>query len=69
MSDAVYKLIEVVGTSPKSSDDAIRNAIEKASQSLDHLGWYEVIEQRGHITDGQVTHFQVTLKIGFRLDD
>lgn len=68
MSEHVYKLIEVVGSSTQSSDDAIRNAIEKASESLDHMGWFQVTDTRGHIENGGVAHFQVTLKIGFRLD-
>lgn len=68
MNDTVYKMIEVVGTSSVSSDDAIRNAVDKAAQSLDHISWYEVIQQRGHINDGEISHFQVTLKLGFRLD-
>ncbi|WP_207061257.1 dodecin [Motiliproteus sp. SC1-56] len=68
MSDHVYKMIEVVGSSTQSSDDAIRNAISKAASSVDHMGWFQVVETRGHIQDGGVAHFQVTLKIGFRLD-
>ena len=68
MSDHVYKTIEVTGSSSSSSDDAIRTAITKASESVHNLNWFEVIETRGHITDGQVSHWQVTLKIGFRLD-
>jgi len=69
MSNHVYKLIEVVGTSEKSTDEAIRNAIAKASQTLTHLDWFEVMETRGHIVNGEVAHFQVALKIGFRLED
>ncbi|MEH6471075.1 MAG: dodecin [Halopseudomonas sp.] len=69
MSDHTYKLLEVVGSSPDSSDQAIRNAIATASKSLDHIGWFEVVETRGHIENGQVGHFQVTVKIGFRLND
>ncbi|PJE78582.1 Dodecin [invertebrate metagenome] len=65
----VYKITEVVGTSTVSSDDAIRNAIAAASISLKNLGWYEVIEHRGHIENGEIAHFQVTVKIGFRLED
>jgi len=68
MSDHVYKMVEVVGSSPQSSDQAIRNAVAKASESLDHIGWFQVVETRGHVEDGEVAHFQVTLKIGFRLD-
>lgn len=68
MSEHTYKLVEVVGSSPDSSDQAIRNAIAKASDSLEHIGWFEVLESRGHVKDGQVAHFQVVLKVGFRLD-
>lgn len=69
MSEHVYKLIEVVGSSPESSDAAIQNAIAKASKNVKNLNWFEVIETRGHIVDGAVGHYQVTLKIGFRLED
>ncbi len=69
MSDHVYKLIEVVGSSAESSDAAINNAIAKASEKIQNLNWFEVIETRGHIVDGKVGHYQVTLKIGFRLED
>ncbi|HSG21410.1 MAG TPA: dodecin [Azonexus sp.] len=68
MSDHVYKLIEVVGSSNASTDDAIRNAIEVAAKTIRHIDWFEVIETRGHITDGRIAHFQVTVKLGFRLD-
>lgn len=69
MSDHVYKLIEVVGSSENSSDEAIRNAVAKASKTLTHLDWFEVVESRGHIVNGKIAHFQVTVKIGFRLED
>ena len=69
MSSHVYKLIELVGTSPTSTDDAIRNAIRKASVTVKHIDWYQVVEARGHVRDGQVAHFQVSLKIGFRAED
>jgi flavin-binding protein dodecin len=68
MSDNVYKVIEIVGSSSKSSDEAIERAITKASESLHNLDWFEVVETRGHIVDGKVAHYQVKLKIGFRLD-
>ena len=68
MSDHTYKLVEVVGSSPESSDQAIRNAISKASESLNNIGWFEVLETRGHVKDGEVAHYQVVLKVGFRLD-
>jgi flavin-binding protein dodecin len=69
MSAHTYKVIELVGSSPVSSDDAIQSAIAKAAQTLHHLNWFEVIETRGHIVDGKVAHFQVTLKVGFRIED
>lgn len=68
MSDHVYKMIEIVGTSTQSSDDAIATAIAKASGSLHHLNWFEVQQIRGNIVDGKIKHYQVTLKVGFLLD-
>lgn len=68
MSDHVYKLVEIVGSSSEGTDQAIRNAIAKASETLDHIGWFQVAETRGHVEDGEVAHFQVVLKVGFRLD-
>ncbi len=62
-----YKVVEVVGSSDKGSDEAVRNAIAEASDSLHHLAWFEVVSQRGHIEGGKVAHFQVALKIGFRI--
>jgi flavin-binding protein dodecin len=69
MPNRVYKLVEIVGTSPVSTDDAIRNAIAKASKTLSHLDWFQVVETRGQIVDGKVAHYQVVLKVGFRLED
>jgi flavin-binding protein dodecin len=69
MSHHVYKLLEVVGTSPTGTDDAIRNAIETAAKTIRHIDWFEVLETRGQVAQGKVAHFQVTLKIGFRLED
>ena len=69
MADHVYKKVELVGSSSEGSDQAIQNALEKASQSLRHMDWFEVKEIRGHIVDGKVGHYQVTLMVGFRLDD
>ncbi len=69
MPDHIYKVLEIVGSSTVSSDDAIRNAIEKAGQTVRHMNWFQVVEQRGHIADGKVAHFQVVLKVGFRLED
>jgi len=68
MSDHVYKLVEIVGSSNASSDDAIRNAVETAAKTLRRIDWFQVVETRGHVTDGKVAHFQVTLKVGFRLE-
>lgn len=69
MSDHTYKIIELVGSSTSSSDDAIHSAIERASKTLRHMDWFEVVETRGHLQDGKVAHFQVKLKIGIRLED
>jgi dodecin len=69
MSDHVYKTVEVTGSSTESSDDAIRKAVAKASQSLRRLEWFTVEEVRGHLHEGAVAHWQVTAKIGFRLED
>ena len=67
--DHTYRVTEIVGSSPESLDRAIRNAIARANETLRHLDWFEVTEVRGHIVDGQVGHFQVTVKVGFRLED
>lgn len=69
MADRVYKLIELVGSSRSGTDDAIRNAIETAGKSVRHIDWFEVVETRGHVQDGKVAHWQVTLKVGFTLED
>lgn len=63
-----YKIIEVVGSSGQGSDDAVRNAVREAGRTLGNLDWFEVIEQRGHIDGDEVAHFQVTLKLGFRIE-
>lgn len=68
MSDHVYKKIEIVGSSKVGIDDAIRNAVATAAESIRHIDWFEVVDTRGHVVDGKVEHFQVTLKIGFRLE-
>ena len=68
MSDHVYKTLEVVGSSPDGISQAINNAVDKASQTLRNISWFEVLHVRGHI-DGGVSHYQVTVKIGFRLED
>ena len=69
MSNHIYKKIELVGSSPNSIEEAVQNAIAKASQSLRNLRWFEVIETRGQIEDGRVAHWQVTLKVGFTLEN
>ena len=68
MSAHTYKVIELVGSSPTSSDEAVRNAIARASETLKHLDWFELVETRGHLVDGKIAHFQVKLKVGFRLE-
>jgi hypothetical protein len=69
MSDHVYKSVEITGTSPDSVQTAIDNAIAKASQTLRNLDWFEVVGIRGQIADGRTAHYQVTMKLGFRLED
>jgi len=69
MSDHIYRVTEIVGSSPESLQQAIRNGVARASQTLRNVEWFEVSEIRGQIADGDVAHFQVGLKVGFRLDD
>ena len=69
MSSRTYRVTEIVGTSPDGVDQAIKNGIERASQTIRHLDWFEVTEIRGHIREGQVDHVQVGMKVGFRLED
>ena len=69
MADHIYRIAEIVGTSPDGVDAAIRNAVSRASQTLRNVDWFEMTEVRGHLADGQVADWQVTVKIGFRLDD
>jgi flavin-binding protein dodecin len=69
MSSHVYKSIELTGSSTKSIEDAIEGAIAKASKSVRNLQWFEVIETRGHIADGKVAHYQVSMKVGFTLEE
>ena len=69
MSDHVYKSIELTGSSSTTVEDAVQNAIAKAAKTMHNLHWFEVLETRGHIAEGKVAHWQVTLKVGFRLDD
>jgi len=67
MEDHIYKKIEIIGTSDKSSDDAIKNALSRASSSIKNLRWFEVVETRGSITDGAIERWQVTIKVGFTM--
>jgi flavin-binding protein dodecin len=67
--DHTYRVTEIVGSSSEGLEQAVRNGISRASQTLRHLDWFEVSEIRGHIEDGEIAHFQVSLKIGFRLED
>ena len=67
-TDHVYKVIELVGTSAKSIEDAIQTAIGRATKTLKHLRWFEVVQTRGHIENGKIGHYQVTLKVGFTLE-
>ncbi|MCP3818186.1 dodecin family protein [Streptomyces sp. A3M-1-3] len=69
MSNHTYRVTEIVGTSTEGVDQGIRNGIARASQTLRNLDWFEVVQVRGHIENGQIAHYQVTLKVGFRLDD
>ena len=69
MSNHVYRLCEVVGSSPTSVDDAIRTAIRKAAQTVRNIEWFETQEIRGQVVEGDVAHFQVRLKVGFRVED
>ncbi|MGW0914475.1 dodecin [Streptomyces sp. NPDC002784] len=68
MSNHTYRVTDIVGTSPEGVDQAIRNGIERASQTLRNLDWFEVTEVRGQLNDGQIAHWQVTMKVGFRLE-
>ncbi len=69
MTDRTYRVTEIVGTSPDSVDQAIRNGLQRAGHTLRHLDWFEVTEIRGQIENGEVAHFQVGIKLGFRLED
>lgn len=69
MSDHTYRVTEIVGTSPEGVDKAVRNGIERASQTLRNLDWFEVTQVRGQIEDGRIAHWQVGLKVGFRLEE
>ena len=69
MSEHAYKVVEIVGSSSESTDKAIENAIARAGRTLENLRWFEVTDTRGHIENGRVGHYQVTVKIGFTLKD
>ena len=69
MTSRTYRLTEIVGTSPEGIDEAIRNGVDRAAQTIRHIDWFEVKQVRGYVRDGQVDHFQVSMKIGFRLED
>jgi len=69
MDDHVYRVIEITGSSEKSISDAIQTAVSRASKTLRNLRWFEVVNTRGHIEDGKIMHYQVTLKLGFTIDD
>ena len=69
MSDHIYKIIQLAGSSTSSIEDAIQNAVSRASKNLNNLRWFEVLETRGQIQGGKVSHYQVTIKVGFTLDD
>ncbi len=68
MADRVYKKVELVGTSSTSIEDAVSNAVTAACKTIEHVDWFEVMETRGHVKDGQVAHYQVVIKVGFRID-
>jgi len=69
MSSHVYKVVEIVGSSPESIADAVKSGIARASKTIRHIGWFEVVNTRGHVEDGEVKHFQVTMKVGFKMED
>ncbi|HTO46254.1 MAG TPA: dodecin [Burkholderiales bacterium] len=69
MPDHVYKKLELTGSSSKSSDDAVRNAITKAGKTMRNMHWFEVVDTRGHVMKNKVAHWQVTIKVGFTLED
>lgn len=69
MPNHTYRITEIIGTSPDSIDGAIRTGIARAQQTVRNLDWFEVTEVRGHIRDGEIAHYQVGMKVGFRLDD
>lgn len=68
MSDHVYKSIELTGSSPNSIEEAVSNAVARAAQTIRNMRWFQVTETRGHLEDGKIAHWQVTIKVGFTLD-
>jgi flavin-binding protein dodecin len=68
LSNHVYKVLELTGSSPSGIEDAVTTAIAKASETIRNMQWFEVVETRGHIQDGKVAHWQVTVKVGFTLE-
>jgi len=69
MPDHVYRIIEVAGSSANSIEEAIQNAVSRASRTLRQVGWFEIVQTRGHVEEGKVAHYQVILKVGFTLED
>jgi flavin-binding protein dodecin len=69
MSDHVYKHVELTGSSKSGIEDAVANAIGRAGQTLRNIQWFEVVETRGHVVDGKIAHWQVTIKVGFTLEE
>jgi dodecin len=69
MSEHIYKVIELVGSSPTSIEDAVQSAVARAGQTVRNLRWFEILETRGQIAEGKVQHYQVTLKVGFTMDE
>jgi len=69
MADHIYKMIELVGSSPKGFEEAVRNALARAKKTVRNMRWFEVTETRGYLEEGQIAHWQVTLKVGFTLEE
>ncbi|MDQ3105333.1 MAG: dodecin family protein [Actinomycetota bacterium] len=69
MANRTYRVTEIVGTSPEGVEQAVRNGVHRAGRTLRHLDWFEVTQVRGQVVDGEVEHFQVSVKLGFRLED
>lgn len=69
MSDHVYKVVELVGSSATGIEDAVQTAIARASRTLKHIRWFEIVNTRGHVEDGRIAHYQVTIRVGFTIED